>query len=232
MTRFGALLAGALLFGFSCGEEAKAQTCRVIDPELQGVYSGPCVNGLAEGYGHAAGTAEYTGEFKAGMKHGQGVKTWPNGDRYEGSFVDDRKQGAGTYTWGRGPWQGERYEGAYHADKRHGFGVYRWPSGDVYSGPWTDDALSGYATPMMAARAKFEEESRKAVARPGQKVCREMAVGIARSEWLRGMVVGVSEDKVGVRIDEPGSQPHVIANAEVRKGDVVWDQPYGWTPCY
>src|SRR5438067_5493981 len=102
---------------------AHAQQCQVLDPELQGSYSGPCVNGLAEGKGVARGSAEYEGEFKAGRKHGRGVKSWPSGDRYEGEFANDEKQGHGTYTWGRGPWAGERYEGNYVDDKREGFGT-------------------------------------------------------------------------------------------------------------
>jgi len=206
--------------------------CRVVDPELQASHAGPCVNGLAEGFGYASGIAEYRGGFRAGMKHGEGVKQWPNGDRYEGGFVNDRKQGVGRYAWGRGQWEGERYEGAYLLDRRHGFGVYRWPSGDVYAGPWSEDVATGAPTPMMQAQAKFEEEARRAVAREGQKVCRRMPVGIALGDWVRGTVAALAEGKVGVRIDEPGRQPHVIAGVEARKGDVVWDAPQAWTPCY
>ena len=46
---------------------ALAQECRVLDPELQGSYTGPCVNGLAEGRGAASGLATYEGEFRAGL---------------------------------------------------------------------------------------------------------------------------------------------------------------------
>lgn len=211
---------------------AWGQPCRVVDPELQGRYAGGCVDGLAEGVGSASGYARYEGEFRAGRKHGKGVKTWPNGDRYEGGFVEDRKQGTGTYVWGRGPWAGERYEGAYVADRRHGFGVYRWPSGDVYAGPWKEDAFAGPPTPMMAARAKFEAEARAAVAKEGQKVCREMPIGIGDRDWVRGVVVATNAEQVAVRIDEAGRHPHVIANVEARKGDVLWDAPVNWTPCY
>jgi hypothetical protein len=211
---------------------AFAQDCRVLDPELQASYSGPCKDGLAEGVGVARGTAAYEGGFRAGRKHGHGVKTWENGDRYEGGFVDDRKEGRGKYTWGRGPWAGESYEGEYLADKRHGEGTYRWPTGDVYKGPWHEDRIAGYATPMMLAQRKFAEEATKAVAKEGQRVCREMAVGIALTEWIRGTVVGVSEDKVGVRVDEPGSHRHMVAGAELRAGDVVWHAPTAWTPCW
>ena len=209
-----------------------AAQCRVLDPELQGRYVGACVNGLAEGRGSASGYARYAGEFKAGRKHGKGVKTWPNGDRYEGDFVEDRKEGSASYTWGRGSWMGERYEGAYLADRRHGFGVYRWPSGDVYSGPWKDDAFAGQPTEMMIARAIFEKEAAAAVAKEGQKVCREMTVGVGGRDWVRGVVVATSAEKVGVRIEEPGEFPHVIAEVEARKGDVVWDAPTNWTPCW
>jgi hypothetical protein len=211
---------------------AWGQECRVLDPELQGRYSGGCVNGLAEGAGTASGVARYEGEFKAGRKHGKGVKTWANGDRYEGSFVEDRKEGVGVYAWGRGPWAGERYEGAYLHDQRHGFGVYRWPSGDVYAGPWKEDAFAGPPTEMMVARAKSEAAARAAVAKEGQKVCREMPIGIGDRDWVRGVVVSVNSEQVAVRIDDTGRHPHVIANVEVHKGDTVWDAPVNWTPCY
>ena len=213
----------ALLLVF-VGMEANAQ-CRVLDPELQGSYSGGCVNGLAEGEGVAQGTAEYRGEFRQGRKNGKGVKTWANGDRYEGAFVEDRREGLGTYTWGRGKWQGERYEGGYNNDQRHGFGSYRWPGGDYYAGPWESDVATGPPTPMMLARNKFVEESRAAVAREGVKVCREVPVGIGNWEWVRGVVVAVKDDQVGVRIDEPGE------HGRFKAGETTWDEPTAWTPC-
>ncbi len=209
-----------------------ALACKVIDPELQGGYAGPCVNGLAEGEGYATGIASYRGQFKAGRKDGQGVKTWPNGDRYEGQFVDGRKQGRGTYAWGRGPWQGERYEGEFANDRRNGQGSYHYANGDVYSGQWKDDVPVGAPTPMMLAQRKFREEAREAVAKKGQKVCRAMPVGIARREWVRGTVVGVDGDRVAVRIDQPGSYGEEIAGVALRKDEVIWDAPYGWTPCW
>jgi len=209
-----------------------AQDCKVFDPELQGAYAGPCKDGLAEGEGSARGVAEYRGGFRAGRKHGQGVKTWPNGDRYEGGFAEDKREGVGKYTWGTGPWRGESYEGPYVNDKRHGEGIYRWPSGDAYKGAFVEDIIVGYATPMMLARRKFEEEAKKAVAKEGQKVCREMQVGLALTEWIRGVVVGVSGEQVGVRVDEPGTHRHVVAGVELQAGDVVWDAPTEWTPCW
>ena len=211
---------------------ALGQGCRVLDPELQGGYSGPCVAGMADGFGSAVGTAEYRGEFKAGRKHGKGIKTWANGDRYEGEFAEDRKHGTGFYTWGRGPWAGERYQGAYQDDRRHGTGTYRWNTGDVYAGPWENDAAVGSPTPMMLARQKFEEEAREAVAKNGQRVCREVQVGIAERDWIRGTVVAIVPQGIGVRIEDPGAQVHIVNTIEARKGEVVWDTPAAWVPCF
>ena len=198
-----------MVIGFS----VQAQTCRVLDPELQRSYSGGCANGLAEGEGAASGIAEYRGGFHQGKKHGKGVKTWANGDRYEGGFVEDRKEGFGIYTWGRGKWEGERYEGGYSNDQRHGFGNYSWPTGDYYAGPWQSDVGTGPPTGMMLAKKKFEEEARAAVAKEGVKVCREMAAG----KWERGVVVSVTADQVGVRMD--------------KTAETIWDYPTAWTPC-
>jgi hypothetical protein len=189
------------------------------------------VDGLAEGQGRASGLAEYEGGFKAGRKHGRGVKRWPNGDRYEGEFVEGRKQGRGAYAWGRGEWQGERYEGEYLNDKRHGEGAYSWPTGDVYRGPWVEDRIAGFATPMMLAQRKFAEESMMAVGREGRRVCREVPAGIAGAEWVRGEVVSVSGGRIAVRVSEPGEH-RVVAGVEVHPGDVLWDAPTAWLPCW
>jgi hypothetical protein len=211
---------------------ALAEECKVLDPELQGAYSGRCVNGLAEGLGVASGIAAYTGEFKAGKKHGKGVKTWANGDRYEGDFAEERIEGFGTYTFGRGRWAGETYTGEYRAGRRHGHGVYRWATGDVYDGPWRDDVPVGPPTPMMLAREKHRQEVTGAVAKEGQKVCREVPIGIAGRDWVRGTVMAVNEERqVAVRIDAIG-ESNPLASYGLKPGVLVWAAAEEWIPCY
>lgn len=206
--------------------------CVVLDPELQGSYTGACKNGRAEGYGEATGEAEYKGGFRAGRKHGRGAKTWPSGDRYEGDFADDRKEGVGTYTWGpRSAWAGEQYSGGYLDDRRHGFGTYAWPSGDRYAGPWENDVIIGPMTPMMMARARAYAELTAAVGKPGAKVCRDMMVGSVTHDRVRGTVIEVKEGKLRVRIDDAGRFQHLISNLVIAKGDMVWDALQSWTPC-
>jgi hypothetical protein len=212
---------------------AGAQTaCRVLDPELVGIYQGGCKDGLAEGYGEAKGTAEYRGGFHAGRKQGKGVKTWPSGDRYEGDFVGDRKEGIGKYTWSpRGASAGESYSGAYLNDRREGYGVYEWPSGDRYAGQWADDAIAGMPTRAMIARARAKTEALAAVGKPGVKVCRALLVGIAVHDWIRGEVIAVDADRIEVRIDDPGQQPHVIDDRPLTKGMAFWSAAEEWKPC-
>ena len=190
----------------------RAEACEVLDPELQSSYSGPCVNGLAEGRGRASGRADYSGEFVAGRKHGQGVKTWPNGDRYSGAWQDDWRHGYGSYVFGRGPWQGERYDGEFALDRRHGEGTYRFSSGDVYSGPWRDDAAIGAPTAMMVAKARFDAELRKVMI-PGRVVCRPGA----RTQWLRGVVLEANGARITVRVGDSAPASYAIAE---------------WVPCY
>lgn len=226
-------LATALFVIASGAALAQAPSCKVLDPELQGGYSGGCVDGYAQGKGEARGTAAYAGEFVAGRKHGRGVKTWPaSGDRYEGDFVADRRQGKGTYVWGgRSPSAGERYSGDYVADRRHGEGVYEWPGGDRYSGPWENDAPTGPPTKGMIARARALAERAAVVAVPGTRVCRELRVGVATLETVRGTVLGRSGDSIRVRIDDPGTFEHVLAGHTLRKGDVLVDPMRYWIPC-
>jgi hypothetical protein len=208
--RAGALIAAvAWLF---IASPAGAQSCRVLDPQLQGSYAGPCVDGLAEGKGVATGIARYEGEFKAGQKHGRGLKTWANGDHYEGEFADDRMQGQGTYTWGEGPWQGERYEGSYVADKREGFGVYRWRNGNVYIGPWKGDAYTGQLVARDAAEL-------------GAKVCKELQLGGGQRRWVRGVLEARQDPFVGVRVEDPG------LSKGAGTGDHRWEPASNWQPC-
>ena len=222
-------LAVVALLPFGANAESP---CRALDPELIGSYSGGCKDGLAEGYGEARGTAEYHGGFHAGRKQGKGVKTWLSGDRYEGDFVEDRKEGEGKYVWSpRGPSAGESYIGAYQNDLRNGYGVYTWPSGDEYAGQWVDDAIAGMPTPMMIAQARAMTETIVAVAKPGVRVCRALPVGIAVRDWIRGKVTAVDGERIEVRIDDPGTQPHAINGRPLIAGTSFWSAAEKWKPC-
>lgn len=222
----------AALLG-SCVAGAQSVSCIVADAELQGSYTGACVNGRADGYGEARGSAaQFRGEFKAGLPHGKGVKTWPSDDHYEGDFVEGRKEGTGMYVWGRrSQWAGHRYTGGWLKDRRHGYGVYELPNGERYAGPWENDRFVGKPTASMVARARMFAEHAAAVGRVGARVCRELELGVGVRDTVRGTVMEVDGDRVVVRIDDSGKLDHTLNDRPVRKGAIITDALKSWSLC-
>jgi hypothetical protein len=73
-----------------------AQTCKVDVDELKGTYEGECKNGKAEGIGIAKGTADsYQGQFTKGKPNGRGTYTWADGHYYTGEWKSGIKEGQG-----------------------------------------------------------------------------------------------------------------------------------------
>jgi hypothetical protein len=85
---------------------------------------------------------------------------------------------------------------------------------------------------MMQARAKHRQELRAAVAVQGQKVCREVPIGIGGRDWVRGTVMALNEEgQVAVRIDEIGEK-NPLASMGLKPGVFVWAEAQEWVPCY
>lgn len=207
--------------------------CKVLDPALQGLYEGPCLNGLAQGLGEAVGAAtRYRGDFVAGRKHGQGVQTWATGDRYEGGFANDLREGLGEYVWGRGSeWAGQRYKGEYRADLRHGQGSYRWPDGRELSGRWIRDLPSPILAAQMSATINAYAGHIARTSVPGTRVCRTVAVGIGGSDVVAGVVRRVEGDRLVVVIDRPGRMAGEINGHALKMGADVVDYAERWVVC-
>lgn len=85
----------------------------------------------------------YEGEFKNGMKHGQGTYTYRNAATYVGEFKNDMRNGQGTFEF----FDGDKYEGEWKNDKRHGQGTWTYAMGHdelalrQYVGEWRDNTL-------------------------------------------------------------------------------------------
>ena len=66
-----------------------------IDYGREGCISGDCKNGRGV-YVYKGSTAKFTGTFKNGMPHGEGVAFYANGERYEGDWAAGSFHGTGT----------------------------------------------------------------------------------------------------------------------------------------
>ena len=117
---------------------------------------------LLTGYGHQdlSEGRSYTGYWKNGIPHGQGVMTFPGG-RFEGEYnfgagvsgrliMDDGFSAEGEfrqgliYGQGKARWpDGCTYEGGHEAGKRSGFGTMVYPDGTIYEGYWREDRRVG-----------------------------------------------------------------------------------------
>lgn len=82
---------------------------------------------------------KYIGEFKDGLKHGQGTFTWPDNDKYVGEFKDDKISGQGVYTFS----DGKKYAGEYRDEKRNGLFTVTYPGGEKFIGEYRDDKRNG-----------------------------------------------------------------------------------------
>jgi len=95
----------------------------------------------------------------------------------------------------------------------------------------TSDPKRAPAFDPQFARAVTDTATQAAVARPGAKVCRQMQVGIAERDWVRGVVMEVSAETIGVRVEDPGRFPHTLNGTAVVRGALVRDASRAWTPC-
>lgn len=83
--------------------------------------------------------AVYEGEMLAGMRHGEGILSWPDSRRYEGQFRSGLFHGLAVMDWP----DGRRYIGKYESNQKHGEGVFEWPDGRRYDGQWANGKRHG-----------------------------------------------------------------------------------------
>ena len=62
----------------------------------------------------------YDGEYKNGVKEGNGIYYYPSGEKYEGEFVNGVKEGKGVFYWKNG----NKWEGYFRNNQMNGEGIF------------------------------------------------------------------------------------------------------------
>ena len=110
---------------------------------------GDCVNGrgtMVYSTGH-----KYTGEFKNGMRDGEGFMTLPGGRTLKGLFRNNSIF-EGTYTYPNG----EVFTGQWEFQERNGLGTLKYADGRVYVGEFKDGLRHGKGTLTWPSGRKYE----------------------------------------------------------------------------
>ena len=120
----------------------KKQEYKKINYDDGKYYIGPVLNGLPNGKGkmyYKNGNLFYEGDFKQGIKEGNGKIFYEDGEYYDGEFSNDQINGKGKYYYDNGYYEGDLING-----KRHGKGKYYWENGKIYEGDWFNNLKEGY----------------------------------------------------------------------------------------
>ena len=89
---------------------------------------------------------------------GLGSKTYPDGDKFVGEWKDGVRNGQGIFTFGKGKHEGDKFVGEYKDGVRNGQGTYTWTNGQKYVGEWKDEKENGQGTMSLSNGEKFVGE--------------------------------------------------------------------------
>ncbi len=105
-------------------------------------------------YSWPSGT--YRGEWKDGQRHGQGVFSWSNGDKYVGEYKNDLRNGQGSRTTKYG-----NYVGEWRDDSYHGQGALTYSDGKLIQGIFNNGRYQSQASNASSSQNNlFTEDDR------------------------------------------------------------------------
>lgn len=157
---YGAVFCLAAYLVVIAGRLLPPKAVEVFNPDLNGYYEGvqadnqdeytvTLVNGLYDGSGkivYAKDGSSYEGEFKQGVRSGNGTLKDIGGWSYSGEFVQNKFVGTGTYT----SKDGSKYVGSWLNNEPSGKGVYTDAKGWKYDGEWKHNIKEGYGVLTLA----------------------------------------------------------------------------------
>jgi len=152
-------LAPLLVFGIfnltSAQNSGTEDECERHSPDSKVLqYEGSCKDGVYHGFGIVsyADGGLYAGEWKLGLREGNGTMTFPEDNtegrkKYVGEWKNDVINGFGVMEWlDENPYNVVSYAGFFINNKEEGYGVAVWKKGDIYNGTWKDGTYSGLGT--------------------------------------------------------------------------------------
>ena len=181
------------------------------------------VNNKLHGFGaHTSTNGEkYVGQFKHGIKDGQGTLTGISGQKYVGQFKDDKPHGFGAYTWT----DGGKYVGQYKHGIRDGHGTLTGANGEKYVGQFKDGKLDGQGTYTWTNGEKYVGQFKHGI-RDGQGT-HTCLNGVFVGDWnddvpYKGKFTG-KDGTVLTGVFNCGTKAGTIDYPDGRKYDGEWN---------
>jgi hypothetical protein len=120
---------------------------------VEEVYEGEWKMGLKDGQGtYTWADKHYTGYWRHGKRTGKGTLSKADGSTYTGEWRDDTKHGYGVQHYSNGT----RYEGEWVKNKRHGSGVFVYDNNVRITGQWEVDVLVSNVTATYPDGTSYE----------------------------------------------------------------------------
>lgn len=92
------------------------------------------------------------GDFKHGFIDGNGTYSGPSGDTYKGSWSMNLRHGNGRKSYANG----DSYDGDWQHGFQDGNGKYQWNSGDSYTGQWKNGYMHGSGTMIFKNNNRYD----------------------------------------------------------------------------
>jgi hypothetical protein len=185
----------------------------------------------AEGYGilewHNPATQTvsvlvYTGEMKAGRRHGTGVALYRSGSKYSGEWSADVKEGKGEYWYSNGDY----YAGLFHNDLMDGPGRYASADGTIFEGTFVADERDGSGFVIYPDGRRYEstwsagKDTNPAGAPVSAKPYVMLGVDVHRYA-LDGKILAEN-------VDGRGDESYLTYRGRLTDGDLVIDPNWGY----
>lgn len=105
-------------------------------------YTGEWKDNKPDGLGKQLENGQmYDGDFKQGIKEGQGTQEYRDGSIYVGAWKNNQKHGYGKMKYGNG----DLYKGYFVNDRMDGKGVFSTKQlGKIYDGEWKNNVYHGH----------------------------------------------------------------------------------------